>query len=986
MPNNSHRDVFISSTTRDLEEHRQVTRDAVWRANLFPLMMERDVATMDDPIEYSLSLVEDAEIYIGIFALRYGYVPEDDRRNPDGLSITELEYRYAMKRGIPVLIFIMHEDHPVKAGFIETDPQKMANLNRLKQELQAHHVVGFFKSADDLSNQVFQALQSHKMQHYIAKMEGQSSHGNGHDGGGLKPYFAHAYIQPHNFVGRRAELSALDEWGQSPDVVLLVKAIGGVGKSALTWEWVRRQAELAAGRYTGMMWWSFYESHSAIENFIPKAISYITGEPEDQFKQNPRTENERLLLERLQGAPYLIIFDGIERILAAYQRIDASHLDSDEMVKERQLRGCADPRDDEFLNRLVSCAPSKFLVSTRLIPQAFTGRQGDLMRGVRSIDLSGLTAEDALALMNELGVSGNPENLVRFTAQFGNHSLLLSIIAGRIVNYRPAPGRFDDWYSDEGRNLKLSDLELEQRRTHILQYALDGLSPELRKLLGQIATFRYPVDYRTLSDVNPFVPDVPRNGGSRDDLVNVRVKLHDGLKELEDRGLLLWDRVNNRYDLHPIVRAHAYEQMEEQDRRMTFRQMHNYFANLPPEDLDKVEKLDDLKRSLELYEVLIRLGRWDDAMDVYDKHLKYALTYKLATYDTIVDLLMPLFPDGLEELPRLSSYRGQNICLTDMATAFSYLGQTDKAMTLRGLKIKLALKQKSYSSMGVGLRTYSSSLRLDQNKLATSLKACKLALEVAEASGDLDNAGISYMYLLSLYRDMGWWLEAKDAYDQFNDLLQTRPALRKWQPTADRFYAEMLIFQKRDATSLLTKIWREAQAASNKNQVHIREIYRLRGESALLQGQYSTAAGFFMDTITLGQKSGIPVSGLIGRLAYVRSCENLHDDALYLITQALADEEAGRLHDLYNSAAETYLTMGDGDQAAHYAALAYESAWADGPPFVWWWRLERARQVLDQVGAAVPGLPPFEEERIEKVPYENEIYIFIDELRQGVRP
>ena len=71
---------------------------------------------MEDPVEYSLNLVEDAEIYIGIFALRYGYVPEDPDRNPDGLSITELEYRHAFERGIPVLIFIMDEEHPVKAG------------------------------------------------------------------------------------------------------------------------------------------------------------------------------------------------------------------------------------------------------------------------------------------------------------------------------------------------------------------------------------------------------------------------------------------------------------------------------------------------------------------------------------------------------------------------------------------------------------------------------------------------------------------------------------------------------------------------------------------------------------------------------------------------------------------------------------------------------------------------------------------------------
>ena len=324
-------------------------------------------------------------------------------------------------------------------------------------------------------------------------------------------------------------------------------------------------------------------------------------------------------------------------------------------------------------------------------------------------------------------------------AQFGNHSLLLSIIAGRIINYRPAPGNFDAWYGDEGRTCDCPIWNWNSAAPTSCNMRSMVCRRNCASCWGRSppSATRW-ITARSATSIR-LCRMWPENGGSRDDLGNVRVKLHNGLKELEDRGLLLWDRVKNRYDLHPIVRGYAYEQMEEQDRRMTFRQMHNYFANLPPEDLDKVEKLDDLKRSLELYEVLVRLGRWDDAMDVYDKHLKYALTYKLATYDTIVDLLMPLFPDGLEDLPRLSSYRGQNICLTDMATAFSYLGQTDKAMILRGLKIKLALKQKSYSSMGVGLRTYSSSLRLDHNKLATSLKACKLALEVAEASGDLDN-------------------------------------------------------------------------------------------------------------------------------------------------------------------------------------------------------------------------------------------------------
>ena len=67
---------------------------------------------------------------------------------------------------------------------------------------------------------------------------------------------------------------------------------------------------------------------------------------------------------------------------------------------------------------------------------------------------------------------------------------------------------------------------------------------------------------------------------------------------------------------------------------------------------------------------------------------------------------------------------------------------------------------------------------------------------------------------------------------------------------------------------------------------------------------------------------------------------------------------------------------------AEYALLAYETAWTDGPPFVWWWRLERARQALEQLDVPLPDLPPFDEASLEQVPYEDEIYAFIANMRE----
>jgi hypothetical protein len=58
--------------------------------------------------------VDEADIYLGVFAHRYGYVPKGY-----DISVTEMEYNHAVERKIPRLIFLMHEDHPVKAADVE---------------------------------------------------------------------------------------------------------------------------------------------------------------------------------------------------------------------------------------------------------------------------------------------------------------------------------------------------------------------------------------------------------------------------------------------------------------------------------------------------------------------------------------------------------------------------------------------------------------------------------------------------------------------------------------------------------------------------------------------------------------------------------------------------------------------------------------------------------------------------------------------------
>src|SRR5437879_6362106 len=69
--------VMISSTARDLPQHRDKVMHACMRLGMFyPEMMENLTAADANALEVSLKMVDSADIYVGVFAFRYGYVPD----------------------------------------------------------------------------------------------------------------------------------------------------------------------------------------------------------------------------------------------------------------------------------------------------------------------------------------------------------------------------------------------------------------------------------------------------------------------------------------------------------------------------------------------------------------------------------------------------------------------------------------------------------------------------------------------------------------------------------------------------------------------------------------------------------------------------------------------------------------------------------------------------------------------------------------------
>src|SRR5262249_13826851 len=152
------------------------------------------------------------------------------------------------------------------------------------------------------------------------------------------PYIAHPYTlsQVRDLVGRQGELNWLTDWVTNPAspafgaCLFCFVAIGGMGKSALTWKWFQQIAPQEMQPLAGRLWWSFYESDTSFENFVMRALAYMSGQSEEEVKALPRPDRESQLLSILDEQPFLFVLDGLERILLAYHRMDASYLVDDD--------------------------------------------------------------------------------------------------------------------------------------------------------------------------------------------------------------------------------------------------------------------------------------------------------------------------------------------------------------------------------------------------------------------------------------------------------------------------------------------------------------------------------------------------------------------------------------------------------------------------------------------------------------------------------
>lgn len=148
--------VFVSSTFSDLESHRSAVRDGIRQLGLIDVSMENLGARDQRPKDECLRLLRDeSELFVGIYAHRYGYLPDGDE-----VSITESEYEAATLANLPRFIYIVDDDYPWLPGYIE-DGDGKTRLMSFKNRLLQRHICKKFTSEDQLTVSVVADLGRH---------------------------------------------------------------------------------------------------------------------------------------------------------------------------------------------------------------------------------------------------------------------------------------------------------------------------------------------------------------------------------------------------------------------------------------------------------------------------------------------------------------------------------------------------------------------------------------------------------------------------------------------------------------------------------------------------------------------------------------------------------------------------------------------------------------------------------------------------------
>ncbi len=298
--------VFLSSTYIDLIEHRKAAHDALEQLGLHVIGMESFGARPEDSTTACLKEVKESDLFVGIYAHRYGYIPKDATA-----SITEQEFDYAKKLGKPIFGFIVDDEFIWHQKYWEHDKTDKLNtfLSKVKKQ-----PVEFFTTPDNLASGIASSVGHYRSEH-------PDSHSLIYQS--PKPTGNTLPQQPY-FFGRVEELAKIAE-ALSPESLnfcILIDGPGGIGKTALAIKAAHNAPDEVFSRkifITAKVRELNAEGEEKLTDFTRPTYLAMLDElgkelGEEGLEKLPPDERANALRMTLAGKKTLIVFDNLETL------------------------------------------------------------------------------------------------------------------------------------------------------------------------------------------------------------------------------------------------------------------------------------------------------------------------------------------------------------------------------------------------------------------------------------------------------------------------------------------------------------------------------------------------------------------------------------------------------------------------------------------------------------------------------------------------
>lgn len=143
--------VFVSSTYEDLREERQEIMHALLELDCIPSGMELFPAASEDQWTLIKGVIDDCDYYVVVIGGRYGSI------GPDGISYTEMEYKYALSTDKPVIAFLHKDPGQLPARKTEQSEEGRERLETFRQ-LAQNKMCKYWTSPQDLGSVVSRSL------------------------------------------------------------------------------------------------------------------------------------------------------------------------------------------------------------------------------------------------------------------------------------------------------------------------------------------------------------------------------------------------------------------------------------------------------------------------------------------------------------------------------------------------------------------------------------------------------------------------------------------------------------------------------------------------------------------------------------------------------------------------------------------------------------------------------------------------------------